>query len=184
MKNSPTELANDPERLNVIFNSMRPGAKLFCVKLEYEHYDPLDEERNDQFVMVLQKWESLLMIIVSVPMKDKHIVESVAKETGMRLAGGTPFMVKSEGTIKILGNLRPDAIPDEYKKMANFFPMTTPNCFGLENEVNSLVYDGMVGAAHIAEYEEAKVEGIFAKFKERWLLAHPGEEYPKEYESI
>jgi hypothetical protein len=174
-----SSLSNDPERLNIVINCLRPGARLFCVKLEYEHYDPLDPQQNDKFILIMNKWRHLLITIVSVPATDRHIVEAVAKETGMRLADGTPFMVKSDGVVQIMGNLRREKIPEEYRHMADFFPMSTANCFGLENEPKSLVYEGMVGAAHVTEYEEAKIDEIFAKFKQRWLLSNPGQEYPE-----
>lgn len=172
------ELADDPSLFHIVYGiePLRPGGRLFSVKLEYEHYEP-DTARNDLFQMRFTKLDEMLLAIITIPLSEKHIAEKVAEETGMRLADGIPFVMGE--LVKITGNTRPEYMLEETKKDAKFLHMNSPRVFSLENASNSNVYKGgNIGPAHIKEFEEAKMQDIFAAFKVKWLKNNPGEEFP------
>ena len=143
------EMISDPSKLNLIFmlHPPRPGARLFAVKLEYEHYVPGTSD-NDKYQMLLTKWYDILWSVISIPVEDKMIAEQVAAEVGMELSETVPFTMQSGKLVK--------------------FPIgTSKSVLSVQNKKDSPVYDSYVGMTHVLEMEEAKIETVFADFAKK-----------------
>jgi GNAT superfamily N-acetyltransferase len=92
------DLNTATDRFVIITILNRPGARLFGVKLEYEHYPPRTS-KNDEYQYGIGKWQELMVIAISIPIKDRSIAEAVAAELGMNLTkeavvmlvGGSPL---------------------------------------------------------------------------------------------
>ena len=142
-------MADDPDWIHIVCMVVRPGIYLFMRTLELEHYRPCTP-RNNLFYMVTMKWQDMDWIIVSVPSKDRSIVDAVAKDCGMKLADGIPHIFG--------GNNGEPAI----------FPMNSPRVFSLSNSADSIVYNGIAAAEMTRELEMKAVDKLERKHSE-WM---------------
>lgn len=143
--------ADDPSKVHVIMQADRLGSKLFCVKLEYEHYQPRSG-KNKLFDFHIVQWPFdeqnrpiLLWFITGIPKGDFHIAESVATECGMALEKGSPFtMHGSKGQL-----------------IEERFPMQGPNCYVLKSSPSSIIYENdHEKIARQKEWEAAECDRI------------------------
>jgi len=113
---------NDPNRLKVACSvSVRPGAALFCRKVELELYPP-GTEANDDVDFVELMFEGLAYAVLIVPMGDKSKIEGIAASLGMRLADGIPHVVSSQSVTR--------------------FPFRSLSTYTLEYRKSSIAYSG------------------------------------------
>lgn len=120
-------LADDPNTVNIIGQSTRLGVQLFVVKLEYEHFPPRSP-RNKLYNFTFVKWPEpengwpeLLWFVVSIPKEDYATAEQVAAEVGLKIKDGVPVMMDHQGD--------------------HVFPISGPNCFALESNPQSKIYE-------------------------------------------
>ncbi len=133
--------ANDPGKVHFIVHMERPGARLFCVHLEYTHYPPRTE-RNNEFELIFYKWPADVMlqwVIVTIPASDFPLAEEAAKESGLVIKDSVP-MCFSGGDQHI-------------------FPMSGPTVYSLESNPKSGVYKGK--ADEISDAETVAIRRIF-----------------------
>lgn len=138
------KLADDPNLFHIAFNVQppRPGARLFAMSLEYNHFKP-STPKNDEYKFILLKWCGMLWAVVSIPASEKHIAYQVAAETGMHIADGYPICMEQDGTKQ--------------------FPMASSFVHTLENDAKSPLYTGIVGQTHVLEFEEAAIEKLISE---------------------
>jgi hypothetical protein len=142
-------LSENKDYFYVVSMLDRPGANLFAVSLEYRYFQP-GTVINNSFQMRLVKWpcmDSLLWYIITVPISYKEICFSVAQECKMRLADGVPFILASD--------------------REEWFPLRGDNVYTLENQSDSLIYQGPKGVARAKEEEEQACERIFEDFRQK-----------------
>lgn len=125
----------------------RPGVQLCFVTLEYRYYIP-DTPRNEKYFLRIFEWQNTVWAMVSIPREDKHLMEEVAAECGLRIADGIPHMISAEGVIP--------------------FPAGTNNVFTLENISGHEVYENDPQKnLLLMQDERAKIEKIFADWSSR-----------------
>jgi len=130
-----SSLSDDKTKLFIITASCRPGARLWMVDLEYNHYVP-DTPRNNDFQLYVTQWEGMSWLTVSIPIEDRHIAEDVASKYHLKLADGIPMML--------------------FNGTSNPFPLSGDNVWTLESSK---------GIFMDKEEEEKLIEQIFAGFK-------------------
>lgn len=143
-------MADDPDWFHVVCMMVRPGCYLFMRKLELEHYRPATP-RNNLFYVTQIKWQEMEWTVISIPLKERHLADQVAKECGMAFEDGIPHVIGGP-----LGVAR--------------FPMNSERVFSLRNSANSIVYNGMAAAEMTREIELKAVEDVERRHSE-WLKA-------------
>lgn len=157
--------ADDPDKVHFILQADRLGSKMFCVKLEYEHYPPRSG-RNKFLDFHIIQWPYddngrpiLLWFVIGIPKKDLHIAEQVANETGMALEqGAIPVMIFQKGG---------SAVEER-------FPMEGNNCYTVKSKPSSIIYNNdqeMMQRQRAAEEAECEriIQADEQKMKEDFL---------------
>ncbi len=125
--------AENKELTHYVCMSMRSGVKKFTTKLEFTHYKP-GTSRNDLLSIRILAWNDLTWFVISVPSKEKHLLDDVLILCGLRVADGVPMILGAGCRAQ--------------------FPITGDNVFTLENVSGHPVYcndDAINQAMHIAE---------------------------------
>lgn len=136
-------LSDDKSRLFVVAMMSRPGAGIFVVDLEYNHFPP-GSPKNEEFQMVISKWQGMSWMTIHVPIEYRGLVEEVAARNEMRLGDGIPT---------ILGGTNG---PQQ-------FPVRGDNVFTLENAPNSPIYKG--GEREVLKEQQRKIAEIIGNFE-------------------
>lgn len=125
---------------------VRPGVRIFLVKLEYLHFNPWSP-RNQQFHLRIFNWQSMRWAMVSIPLAEKHLAELVAGECSVRISDGIPTLI-SAGRIET-------------------FPASNERVFSLENTAKHPVYDNDPEVFRtVMAAEEREIERIIAEYGE------------------
>lgn len=106
-----------------MLNPPRPGVADCFMTLEHTCYPP-DTPKNDDFYLILIRWQEMDWGVVGIPEGDRPYMERAAAACGLRVADGIPFVLSGTGTHK--------------------FPVSGPNVFTLENVKGHPVYQGGV----------------------------------------
>lgn len=115
------ELLNRRDLVHYIgmVNPPRPGIRECFTTLEYIHFPP-GTALNDEFQLAVVEWNDIGWIIVSIPLTKASLMETVARQCGLRVADGIPMMVTGEGFER--------------------FPFTNGNTYVLENQSGHPIY--------------------------------------------
>jgi hypothetical protein len=136
--------------MHIATYAVRPGSAAFARVLELKYYRP-GTPRNDQFnISFIRDFGGPGMppwVVIHIPLIDRTIAEQVAKETGMKLADGLPFIFS--------GNERHE------------FPLQE-RVLTLENAPSSKVYDGPDGVREIEEQGAEMIRVLEAEQAE-WM---------------
>ena len=90
------ELDRDESKVHVVVLTMRPGANLFCVWLEHEHFNPLtDREPLMEFRYVY--WMKQAFILITIPFGDWRLIHRAAKVAGLVVRDGFPTVINENG---------------------------------------------------------------------------------------
>lgn len=110
-----------PEWIHYVgmFVPPRPGVHECIALLEHQHYQP-GTERNDLFIMRIIEFSQMLWVMISIPISEKHLMEEVSDECGLRIADGVPTSISLEGV--------------------EAFPASNERVFTLENKPDHPVY--------------------------------------------
>ena len=138
-------LSNQTDRLYLIALLIRPGVASFTTKLEFEHFPPLSA-KNDELDVYILEWFDLPWTVVSIPMNQRSVAESVAAEVGLRFTDGIPLM---------FGDGKEE-----------FFPLSGSNVFSLENIPGSPVYDGFKKAEELRHADIQNAEEVRTNFQD------------------
>jgi len=142
-ENDLQEAAKDPTRFHIVGDMHRIGVSLFMVKLEYTHYPPRSG-KNHLFDLRILKWPAdmpMHWVICSIPIEDRPLAEQVIEECGLRLADGTPI---------VLGGAAGE----------QFFPMSGPTVFSLENCHGHPIYGDHAAAEKLRLEHDAEADKI------------------------
>lgn len=112
---------NNPEFIHYAGMLMppRPGFSECIEQLEYSFFQPRTP-RNDLFHLRIIPWEDILWGVVSIPIREKHLMEAVAAACRLRVANGVPHVLSAEGI--------------------KSFPCATEHMFTMENIPGHPVY--------------------------------------------
>ncbi len=114
----------------------RPGIQRCLTMLEYLHFPPCTP-LNDEYQFVTYEFSGILFGVVSIPKQKKHLMETIADESGLRIVKGVPTLLSSD---------RQDS-----------FPIQSSDAYSLENKPGHSVYNStqqQIRAMLIAEYRE------------------------------
>ena len=125
----------------------RPGVRLCFTKLEYTYFIP-GTPRNQKFHFSALKWKEIIWAIASIPVKDAHLMEKVASETGLRITRN--HLITADGE--------------------EFFSLGTGRIFHLENIKEHPVYRSTPSEIqHFLEEETEEIEKI-EKIEVSWQI--------------
>lgn len=102
-----------------MLNPPRPGVSECGSLLEFTYFKP-GTPRNELFIMRIVFWADIVWSIVSIPIKEKNLMEKIVDQCGLRIANGIPTMF-ADGKIQK-------------------FPADNERIFTLENKSGHLVY--------------------------------------------
>lgn len=74
---------------------LRPGVDSCFQQLEYSYFKP-GTSRNDLYHFRVITWMEIMWGIVSIPVGDKHLMESVAAACRLKVVDGVPCLLTSE----------------------------------------------------------------------------------------
>lgn len=118
--------ADDPDKVHFIVQVDRLGSRLFCVKLEYEHFKPRSG-RNKLYDFHIINWPYdskgkpiMMWFVVGIPKGDFALAERVAAETGMKIVTDIPLMV--------------------YEDKQKVFPMSGDRVYSIGTNPESVIY--------------------------------------------
>lgn len=115
------KFVGDPQLIHYagMLNPPRPGVQDCFQMLEFTHFKP-GTSRNEFYHLRVFEWEGILWGVVSIPIVEKHLMESVAQANRLRVANGIPTMLSG-------------------KEMTQF-PISNERVFTLENISGHPVY--------------------------------------------
>lgn len=102
-----------------MLNPPRPGLTDCMQTLEFKYFRP-GTPRNELFNVRILEWEEIQWVIVSIPIKEKHLMERAAQVNRLRVADGVPTVFSGRG--------------------ANQFPISNERVFTLENIPGHPIY--------------------------------------------
>lgn len=124
--------AND--RFGVIGGPHRTGFAKFITRLEWEHYDPKNEELNNRYQMFIIQHNGIPFVIISIPLEDRHLAEKIAAECDISFTDGVPAVFGGESK-------------------SPMFPIQHKNIWSAQNLPGSGVYKG--DSNKLAQEEQA-----------------------------
>jgi hypothetical protein len=142
------ELDSNPDLLHIVIWMGRVGASLFARTLELKHYTPGTRRNDDYHVLLMKDFGGIgPFLVVSVPIKERDIVERVLAETDMALEHGVPHVLG--------GGVKPEE-----------FPLRSDNVWSLRNANGSIAY-----TQQGAKLEEENLKKIYEMEEEhnRWM---------------
>ncbi len=134
--------AADERLIHYACMAARPGFEELSAKLEHTHYKPLTV-RNELMSVRALLWNDITWFVISIPSKEKHLLEDMAGTYGMRVANGVPMMFGHNCRMH--------------------FPIRGKNVFTLENVAGHPVYrnDAAINCA-MQQAEREAAENIRA----------------------
>ena len=144
--------SEDRHNLVLVALASRPGAKLFLVDLEHEHFAP-GTDRNALFQLVFAGWEGLPWLIAWLPLAERELAVRTADRCGMVLREGAVPRMITDGA-------RPGT------KRVSVFPCRTRNVRTVENRPDSVIYQPG-GAVDLRGEENIRVQQIIDQSNQR-----------------
>lgn len=74
----------------------RPGFDDCVQQLEFSYFKP-GTKRNDLFHLRVISWEDIVWGVVSIPISEKRLMETVAAACRLRVANGVPCVISADG---------------------------------------------------------------------------------------
>jgi hypothetical protein len=136
-------LSQDVAKFHVISQHTRAGAEFFFHYLEHTYFPP-DTEEGKSYEFRICRWDApFLWTVATIPLIEKEVAYESAKAAHMRLADGIPFMCGP-----VIAATRPDKLTLDG---ITWFPLNCDRAFTLENEHDSVSYEGRGGQqdAHV-----------------------------------
>lgn len=115
------KFADDPKFIHFagIINPPKPGVQACITELEYTYYIP-GTPKNDDFFLRIINWSGMHWVLVSIPISERHLMEKVASENGLRIVDGVPSMFSGSNMEQ--------------------FPINNERVFTLENKKGHPIY--------------------------------------------
>ena len=117
------ELAKDTSQLHLIANGLRKGVAGFVNDLEMTHYNPKHGNRNDAFGFIVFNWINLHHYIISIPIEDKHLAESLAKKSGCRFSKSTIAIIGTQDPKTNIMGIPAEVFPMEGETVFHIYPV-------------------------------------------------------------
>jgi hypothetical protein len=83
-------LSNDSDKLYVIYEDTRFGARAYSMFLEYMYFPPFKPHLNEQYTISPVIWLERTWFVITVPIEFSKTAHRIAKDLGMLLVNGTP----------------------------------------------------------------------------------------------
>lgn len=151
-------LDEDQSLFHIVNVVARPGVSLFSTHLEHSHYVP-HTARNRDFQHHIIVWEEMPFLLISIPLRDRGLVDASAAFAGLRLVDVVPAVIHGGDPPRTC-----------------FFPMTSPRVWYTESDSRSAVVqehrfkgaNDPAWAAWAEEEEKKIVEGSRERFQRQY----------------
>jgi hypothetical protein len=146
------QLGEDDSKLKIIGMITHPGVYHFLVYCEYKIFTPRTKA-NDDFQLILFPWEGFLWAIATVPVEQQEACLLSAVCTEMKLQKGSPSIHTPQGT--------------------KFFPLQGNQCFTLQHNSASCIYDGQPVDEKRSNEELNTINEIFKSYGDPEIVDEP-----------
>lgn len=137
----------DPKYIHFVgmVSPPRPGVQMCFIELEHTYYKP-GTKKNDDFMIMMIKWQNMMWAIVSIPAEERYLMEEVANRCGLKIINSVPAILSKNGI--------------------EYFPISNERVFYFENKRGHPIYHNDPEINRILEEAEAReIEKIMDKFE-------------------